>query len=49
MTVRNIRNKLSEESFDEIISEFCNAIEFAYHNGASLSKNAILNRVHFVS
>lgn len=49
MTVRNIRNKLSEESFDGIINEFCDAIEFAYRNGASWSKNTVLSRVHFIS
>ena len=43
--IRNSRNKLSDEQWEEIVKEFGDAVEFADRNGASWSKNTVLNRV----
>lgn len=43
--IRDSRNKLSDEQWEEIVKEFGDAVEFADHNGASWSKNTVLNRV----
>ena len=43
--IRNSRNKLSDEQWEDIVKEFGDAVEFADRNGASWSKNTVLNRV----
>lgn len=43
--LRDGRRKISDEEWDEIVKEFGDAVEFADHNGASWSKNAVLDRV----
>lgn len=43
--IRDSRNKLSDEQWEEIVKEFGDAVEFADRNGASWSKNTVLNRV----
>lgn len=43
--IRDSRNKLSDEQWEEIVKEFGDAVEFADRNGASWSKNTVLDRV----
>lgn len=43
--IRDSRNKLSDEQWEEIVKEFGDAVEFSDRNGASWSKNTVLNRV----
>ena len=43
--LRDGRRKMSDEQWEEIVKEFGDAVEFADRNGASWSKNAVLDRV----
>lgn len=43
--LRDGRRNMSDEQWDEVVKEFGDAVEFADRNGASWSKNAVLDRV----